>query len=106
MGLGIPKIEQIYEFHDEPLLFTAMNERGERFVAVAIDDNGYLFARLSEDQYQSMINNETDLHETFTAAGDENLFLVTETFQEARQGVCLTDAMLPYRGEYLGNPIA
>ena len=95
------RTREIFDFYDQPILFSAESEEG-LFLVILWERDGeesWLFARLSEERYSSIVAGEIDLHDAFWEA--EALYMGTIEQAEAIARESLNEDDLPVKGIFL-----
>jgi hypothetical protein len=78
--LGNLKIVEVYDYFDVPCLFTCINNSGQQFLAIWIDEmedsNLWLYLPVSSHRIKLLKNREIDLRHAFLTAEDNYVFKV------------------------------
>ncbi len=109
--LGRLEIVEIYDYYDQPVLFSCKNTVSDFYLVVAADENDqyetWLYAKVSVDRLNLIQSDTIDLHDAFADTEDGSVlqvkFLYDETpplteFVKSNQ---ISEEMLPMSGEYL-----
>ena len=119
--LGKLEIVEIFDYYDEPVLFSCKNVEGDLYLVVAADENDqyetWLYAQVSSDRLNLIQTDTIDLHDAFANTEDGRLLQVKFPYDKSGpesefvQSDQVPDEMLPESGEYLnlqseGLPIA
>lgn len=109
--LGRLEIVEIYDYYDQPVLFSCKNTFGDLYLVVAADENDqyetWLYAQISVDRLNLLHSDTIDLHDAFTDTEDGNVFQVkfpyddTTPLTEKVKSSQISEDMLPDPGEYL-----
>lgn len=74
--LGAVDVDRVFEWHDGPLLFSARNELGYAFLALAVEPTRYLYVPTSEDRLLSVQTGLVSVRSAFAEPEVPSLFLV------------------------------
>lgn len=89
--LGRLRIDEVFVRFDGPRLFSALNEAGQRYMAVFAEETEdaevFLYAPVSEDRYRAIRSGGLPLRAAFSDAQDGRVFVVTSSTEEADQRV-------------------
>lgn len=109
--LGRLEIVEIFDYYDEPVLFSCKNAEGDLYLVVAADENEqyetWLYAQVSSDRLNLIETDTIDLHDAFAATEDGWLLQVKFPYDKSLpesefvQSDQIPDEMLPEPGEYL-----
>ena len=115
-GTILGKLEpiEIYEFYDQPLLFSCRNASGDIFLVVSIDEDDDcetgLYVSMSPNRFNRICSGNIDLHDAFADAEYGTVFEVQTPYNTEKEVSVksvpthtLTQDMLPLPGEFL-NP--
>lgn len=90
-GLGRVRIDEVFLRFDGPRLFSAINEAGQRYIGVFVEETDdaeiFLYAPVSEDRYRAIRSGALPLRAAFSDAQDGRVFVVTSSTEEAGQVV-------------------
>ena len=111
-GLGRLEIVEIYEYYDQPVLFSCKNAAGHLYLVVAADENDqyetWLYAGVSTERLNLIRSGGIDLHDAFADPEDGCILQVkfpysdqTELQIESVQSNQIPEDMLPTSGECL-----
>ena len=111
-GLGRLEIVEVYDYYDQPILFSCKNAAGHLYLVVAADENDqheiWLYAGVSTERLNLVRSGAIDLHDAF--ADPEGGFLLQSTVPyedqiplqvEPIQPNQISEDMLPTTGERL-----
>ena len=103
------KIENIYQYYDEPLLFTCIGSKGTRYLSLLVDEEDecsvWLYLLLDDQLHNDLISSKIDiksayLHSTVYKIWTElNTGSLVGTVQLDSNDIDMED--LPFGGEYL-----
>lgn len=104
--LGSLEIEEVYFYYEGPRFFAARNASGQRYLAIAVDeDEGsdtYLYVAVSTDRFRAIRSGLVSLREAYTSAEDGHAVTVKATYGdsptnqlELRDSSEIPDAWLP-----------
>ena len=88
-GTTLGKLEpiEVYEFYDQPLLFSCRNASGSIFLAVSIDENDdfetWLYVSMSPNRFRNVRSGAIDLHDAFADAEDGIVYEVRTSYDVA-----------------------
>jgi hypothetical protein len=86
--LGILKLIEVYEFYDQPCLFSCQNLSGQVYIALWIDssetEDVWLYAPVSSERFYHIKNGEVDLKTIFTHSKDAFIFEVSIPFDDQK----------------------
>ncbi len=109
--LGKLEIVEIYDYYDQPVLFSCKNTDGDLYLVVAADENDqyetWLYAQISVDRLNLIRSDTIDLHDAFADTEDGNVFQVkfpyddTTPLTEQVKSSQISEDMIPDSGEYL-----
>ena len=110
--LGRLKIIEVYDYYDQPLLFSCQNVAGHLYLVVAADENDqhevWLYAGVSAERLNLIRSGAIDLHDAFAGPEDGVLLQVIAPYAdqsplriEPIQPNQISEDMLPMRGERL-----
>ncbi len=104
-------IDEVYEYYDQPCLFTAKTNSGQIFLVVFIDQtdssNIWLYAPISSTTLEELKTKKIDFKSAFLQAEDNFVYKVKipkiNSNAEIEEIACqdLTDDQLPIAGEFL-----
>lgn len=98
-SLGKLEIIEVYEFYDEPILFSCKNE-STTFLVVALVEDIWLYAGISPTSFQDVRLGQIDLYTAFSTS--DSLYQVnTGDIPIAEFILSIDDNQLPMKGEYL-----
>ncbi|MBI1926947.1 hypothetical protein HYR99_22220 [Candidatus Poribacteria bacterium] len=113
-GTTLGKLEpiEVYEFYDQPLLFSCRNASGSIFLAVSIDENDdfetWLYVSMSPNRFRNVRSGAIDLHDAFADAEDGIVYEVRTSYDVAGEVIVrnipshgLSPKILPLPGEFL-----
>lgn len=112
--LGLLTLQDIYEYYDEPVLFTCINTLDQLFLVLSIgkDDKAreWLYLPISEKRYKDLKSGYIDLYIAFSNPEEGYLYKVTipntyalHKVEQINQGDILEE-WLPNEEEYLIMP--
>ncbi|MFM7441005.1 MAG: DUF6575 domain-containing protein, partial [Snowella sp.] len=82
--LGILKLIEVYEFYDQPCLFSCQNLSGQVYLSLLIDssepEDVLLYSPVSSERFNHIKNAEVDLKTVFTHSEDAFVFEVSIPF--------------------------
>ena len=91
--LGNLEIIEIYEYYDQPLLFSCQNAIGQKFLAVLIDETDtvetWLYVPVSENRLNEIRSGKIDLHDAFSKAEDNQVYRVCIPYDQNIQAKLL-----------------
>ncbi|RKU24563.1 hypothetical protein C6497_17220 [Candidatus Poribacteria bacterium] len=110
--LGRLDIVEIYEYYDQPVLFSCKNAAGHLYLVVAADENDqyetWFYASVSTERLNLIRSGGIDLHDAFSDPEDGCILQVrfpyseqTELQIESVQSNKIPEDMLPTSGECL-----
>lgn len=109
--LGRLEIVEIYDYYDQPVLFSCKNTEGDLYLVVAADENDqyetWLYAKVSADRLNLIQSDTIDLHDAFADTEDGFVLQVKFPYDETPPLIELVKSnqipedMLPDPGEYL-----
>ena len=114
--LGILKLIEVYEFYDQPCLFSCQNLSGQVYLALWIDSSEtediWLYAPVSSERFNNIKNGEVDLKTVFTHSEDAFVFEVSIPFDNKKQITVkalacndLTEDQLPEVNQFIKSEI-
>jgi len=114
--LGILKLIEVYEFYDQPCLFSCQNLSGQVYIALWVDssetEDVWLYAPVSSERFNNIKNGEVDLKTIFTHSEDAFVFEVSIPFDGEKPTmvkalVCkdLTEDQLAETNQFIQNKI-
>jgi hypothetical protein len=114
--LGILKVIEVYEFYDQPCLFSCQNLSGQVYIALWVDSSEtediWLYAPVSSERFHHIKNGEVDLKTLFTHSEDAFVFEVSIPFDDQKSTmvkalVCrdLTEDQLPEANQFIQSEI-
>lgn len=59
-------IEEVFDYHDQPLLFTCRDSQGNLYLTLLIEENTWLYIELTDEKLEKMKRKEVDLYSAFT----------------------------------------
>ena len=114
--LGILKLIEVYEFYDQPCLFSCQNLSGQVYIALWVDsletEDIWLYVPISAQRFQNLKDGKIDLHAVFSQSEDAFVFEVNIPFNDHEQTriraiACsnLTEDQLPEIGQFIHSEI-
>lgn len=114
--LGALKLIEVYEFYDQPCLFSCQNLSGQVYIALWIDNSEtediWLYAPVSSERFNHIKNGEVDLKTVFTHSEDAFVFEVSIPFYSEKITTVkalscrdLTEDQLPETNQFIQNKI-
>jgi hypothetical protein len=114
--LGILKLIEVYEFYDQPCLFSCQNLSGQVYLALWIDSSEtediWLYAPVSSERFNHIKNGEVDLKTVFSHSEDAFVFEVTVPFGDQQSTMVkalacrdLTEDQLPEAKQFIHSEI-
>ena len=111
-GLGRLEIVEIYDYYDQPILFSCKNAAGHLYLVVAADENDqheiWLYAGVSTERLNLVRSGAIDLHDAFAKPEGGFLLQATVPYEdqiplriEPIQPNPISEDMLPTTGERL-----
>lgn len=90
-GLGHLRIVEVFLRFDGPRLFAAVNESGQRYLAVFVDEDDdaevFLYAPVSEERYGAIRSGALPLRNAFGDPQDGRVYVVTASTQGTGQAI-------------------
>ena len=109
--LGKLEIVEIYDYYNQPVLFSCKDADGNLYLVVAADENDeyetWLYANISVDRLKLIHSDKIDLHDAFADTEDGYVLEVkfpynnTTPLVEFVKSNQISEDMLPEKGEYL-----
>lgn len=110
--LGKLKIVEIYEYYDQPVLYSCKNTAGQFYLVVAADENDkyvtWLCVAISMERLNLIRSGKIDLHDAFAESENDYTFTVRVPYDEHAsvqtdwtQSNQVPEDMLPMPGECL-----
>lgn len=105
--LGKLEIVEIYDYYDQPVLFSCKNTDGNLYLVVAADENDqyetWLYAQVSVDRLNLIESDTIDLHDAFADTEDGSVLQVKFPYDET---LPLTEHVKSYQipKDMLPNP--
>ena len=114
--LGILKLIEVYEFYDQPCLFSCQNLSGQAYIALWVDssevEDVWLYAPVSLERFDNIKNGKVDLKTVFTHSEDAFVFEVSIPCDDHKQAIVkalackdLTEDQLPETNQFIQNKI-
>lgn len=114
--LGILKLIEVYEFYDQPCLFSCQNLSGQVYIALWIDNSEaediWFYAPVSSERFNNIKNGKVDLKTVFTHSEDAFVFEVTIPFDDQKLTTVkalacknLTEDQLPEVNQFIQSEI-
>jgi hypothetical protein len=114
--LGILKLIEVYEFYDQPCLFSCQNLSGQVYIALWVDSSEtediWLYAPVSSERFNHIKNGEVDLKTLFTHSEDAFVFEVSIPFDDQKSTMVkalacrdLTEDQLPEANQFIQSEI-
>jgi hypothetical protein len=114
--LGILKLIEVYEFYDQPCLFSCQNLSGQVYIALWVDsseaEDVWLYASVSSERFNYIKNGEVDLKTVFTHSEDAFVFEVIIPFDDQKSTTVkalacsdLTEDQLPEANQFIQSEI-
>jgi hypothetical protein len=114
--LGILKLIEVYEFYDQPCLFSCQNLSGQVYIALWVDssetEDVWLYAPVSSERFNHIQTGKIDLKTIFTHSEDAFVFEVTIPFDAQKPTMVkalacrdLTEDQLPEANQFIQNKI-
>jgi hypothetical protein len=114
--LGILKLIEVYEFYDQPCLFSCKNLSGQVYLALWVDSSEvediWLYAPVSSERFNHIKNGKVDLKTVFTHSEDAFVFEVIIPFDDQKTTMVkalackdLTEDQLPETNQFIQNKI-
>jgi hypothetical protein len=114
--LGILKLIEVYEFYDQPCLFSCQNLSGQVYLALWVDSSEtediWLYAPVSSERFNHIKNGKVDLKTVFTHSEDAFVFEVRISFDgeklttvKALASRDLTEDQLPEVNQFIQSEI-
>ena len=111
-GLGRLEIVEVYDYYDQPILFSCKNAAGHLYLVVAADENDqheiWLYAGVSTERLNLIRSGAIDLHDAFAKPEGGFLLQATVPYEdqiplriEPIQPNQVSEDMLPTAGERL-----
>ena len=111
-GLGRLEIVEVYDYYDQPILFSCKNAAGHLYLVVAADENDqheiWLYAGVSTERLNLIRSGAIDLHDAFAKPEGGFLLQATVPYEdqiplriEPIQPNQISEDMLPTAGERL-----
>ena len=110
--LGKLEIVEVYEYYDQPVLYSCQNATGNFYFVVAADEDDqystWLCAAVSTERLNRIRSGKIDLHDAFAHAENTYLIQVKVPYDQHAsvqvdfiQSNQISEDMLPVPGEYL-----
>lgn len=84
--LGKLEIVEIYDYYDQPVLFSCKNTDGNLYLVVAADENDqyetWLYTQVSVDRLNLIESDTIDLHDAFADTEDGSVLQVKFPYDE------------------------
>ena len=114
--LGILKLIEVYEFYDQPCLFSCQNLSGQVYIALWVDssetEDVWLYAPVSSERFNNIKNGEVDLKTVFTHSEDAFVFEMSIPFDDQKATTVkalacsdLTEDQLPEAHQFIQSEI-
>jgi hypothetical protein len=114
--LGILKLIEVYEFYDQPCLFSCQNLSGQVYIALWVDssevEDVWLYAPVSSERFNNVKNGKVDLKTVFTHSEDAFVFEVSIPFDNHKQAIVkalacrdLTEDQLPEANQFIQSNV-
>jgi hypothetical protein len=114
--LGILKLIEVYEFYDQPCLFSCQNLLGQVYIALWVDssktEDVWLYAPVSSKRFNHIKNGKVDLKTVFTHSEDAFVFEMSipfddQKFTTVKALACrdLTEDQLPEANQFIQSEI-
>ncbi|MEB3312040.1 MAG: DUF6575 domain-containing protein [Snowella sp.] len=114
--LGILRLIEVYEFYDQPCLFSCQNLSGQIYIGLWVDSSEtgdiWIYAPVSGERFNKIKNGEIDLRTVFTQSEDAFVFEVTIPFEQDKQTTVkaiavrdLTDEYLPEANQFIQSEV-
>jgi hypothetical protein len=111
-SLGKLELIEVYEFYDQPILFSCRNASDTIFMAVFADENEefetWLYASMSHHRFELIRSGEIDLHDVFSETEDGIAFQVQISSDDSTPpsvshvlSSAIDADMLPIPGEFI-----
>jgi hypothetical protein len=111
-SLGKLELIEVYEFYDEPILFSCRNASDAIFMAVFADEGDdfetWLYVGVSRRRFERIRSGAIDLHDAFSEAEDGIVFQIQIPYDESAQAPiipipsgAIDKDMLPLPGEFI-----
>lgn len=113
--LGDPRIVEVIEYYDRPLLFVCKNNLGRLYLAVLADDTGdiesWLYVEMSPTRWQRVRRGNIDLHDALAKAESGTVYRVYCESQTGRVSTLgrvnceeIQETEIPVPGEHVEPP--
>ncbi|MCE2400414.1 hypothetical protein J4G08_05940 [Candidatus Poribacteria bacterium] len=109
--LGRLEIVEIYDYYDQPVLFSCKDTVGDLYLVVAVDENDqyetWLYAKVSVGRLNLIQSDRIDLHDAFANTEDGSVLQVKFPYDETLpltelvKSNQIPEDMLPDPGEFL-----
>jgi hypothetical protein len=114
--LGILKLIEVYEFYDQPCLFSCQNLSGQVYLTLWVDSSEtediWLYAPVSSERFNHIKNGEVDLKTVFTHSEDAFVFEVSIPLNDQKPTIVkalacrdLTEDQLPEANQFIQSEI-
>lgn len=114
--LGILKLIEVYEFYDQPCLFSCQNLSGQVYIALWVDSSEiediWLYAPVLSERFNHIKNGKVDFKTVFTHSEDAFVFEVSIPFDDEKSTIVkalackdLTEDQLPEMNQFIQNKI-
>jgi hypothetical protein len=114
--LGILKLIEVYEFYDQPCLFSCQNLSGQVYLTLWVDSSEtediWLYAPVSSERFNHIKNGEVDLKTVFSHSEDAFVFEVSIPFDSqkittVKAIACrdLTEDQLPEANQFIQSNV-
>ena len=110
--LGRLEIVEIYDYYNQPVLFSCKDVDGNLYLVVAADESDeyetWLYANISVGRLKLIHSDKIDLHDAFADTEDGSVLQVKFQYNNSTplaefvKSNQLSEDMLPDSGEYLG----
>lgn len=110
--LGQLDLIEVYEYYDQPVLYSCKNEKGQIFIAVCSDEEEeyeiWLYAKVSLKRFELIRTGKISLFETFAKPESDLLYRVVAPFRgdtstSVVRAESISNEQLPRPGEYLND---
>lgn len=96
------EILEVFEYYDEPLLFTCRDGTDNLYLGLSVDTGVWLYVELQSGELELLKNRKMDLHTCFSYK--DRWFYAIQTCYDLwfyASAIRPVDDQLPERGEYL-----
>ena len=106
--LGKLEFFEVYEYYDQPCLFSCKNLSGQIFISVWVDTKEigdvWLYAPISSIKFRSLRSKEIDLRSIFTDSEDAFVYEILTKFDNLDESIVTVIACNEITEDYLPDP--